>query len=74
VVKGRFQNPSRKNEFRFIKISLHKSSYSAKAPADFPFGKTQTTSPKHAPDTKGKIVQFRPRKKFENGNDDPERA
>jgi hypothetical protein len=78
VVKGRFQNPSRTNEFRFIKISIHKSSDSVEAvspaPADFLFGKTKTAPSKHIPDTKGKIVQFRPKKKFENGNGGPQSA
>jgi hypothetical protein len=78
VVKGRFQNPGRTNEFKIIKINLHKSSDSAqspsRSPAGFLFGKTQAAPPKAPPNTRGKIVQFRLKKKFEGGNNGPEPA
>jgi hypothetical protein len=67
VVKGRYQNPGRTNEFRILKISLTKPSESTDTPAHLPGshapGAKQSVSSTDAPGTKGNIVQFRPKKK-----------
>ncbi len=65
VVKGRFQNPGRTHEIRIIKIDLHGSSGTAQTPSGSSGhgqGEKAQTAP---PETRGNIVQFRPRKKSE---------
>jgi len=59
VVKGRFQNPARTEEFRFIKISLLSSPGPAEAQMH---GDARSSPPADAPADYTNIVKFRTKK------------
>jgi hypothetical protein len=75
VVKGRFQNPGRSNEFRIIKVNLEKSSKKDKGTAagrpDLTLQAKQEHEPPTAPGSSGKIVKFRKKKVSSGGGDGP---